>query len=65
MAATNRIEELRMEGLVVEGEHTDIPNISWTEAGRRMSMDVRPLFIPKADITVLRPVRESKVVYQA
>jgi len=66
MAATNRIDALRMEGLVVEGRHTDVTSVSWTEKGIARQMKVRPLFIPKADITVWRPAREHpKVVYQA
>jgi hypothetical protein len=66
MAATNRIDALRLEGLVVEGRHTDVTSISWTEGGTTKRMDVRPLFAPRADVTVWRPAKgQSQTVYQA
>jgi hypothetical protein len=66
MATTNRIEELRMEGLVVNGDHFDVKQISVSKDGERTTVDVRPIFLPRVGITVLRPARgQSQVVYQA
>jgi len=54
-----RLETLRTEGLVLEGQYPEIRDVSVSQGGRSHSMEVRPLVAKRADITVLRPTRTS------
>ena len=54
-----RIEALRQEGLVLEGQHPDLHDVSISQGGQYTRLEVRPLVAPNADITVLRPVITS------
>jgi hypothetical protein len=61
MRAQNRIEALRMEGLVVEGQYPDMRTIDVSQNGQSRTMEVRPLVLKHADLTVFRPVLKEKI----
>ncbi|MCL6096573.1 MAG: hypothetical protein M1444_02735 [Patescibacteria group bacterium] len=54
-----RIEALRQDGLVLEGQHPDIHDVSISSGGQSTRLEVRPLVARRADLTVLRPVSRT------
>ena len=55
----SRFEALVKEGLVVSGEYRDVTSVSVRENGNTSEMRVRPLFLPRREVTVLRPARQQ------
>ena len=55
----NKLEALQREGLVIEGQYPDFKDVKWTQNGESHRLEVRPLVLRRADMTVLRPMQRG------
>lgn len=57
----DRLATLQKQGLVIEGQYPNFKEVTWTQDGENHRMEVRPLVLRRADMTVLRPRTDMSI----